>query len=232
VSAAATAFDRLKPGIRVGIPLGIAAGLLSFSFGVLARPVMGPVAPIVMSLVVFAGSAQFASLAVLSGGGSAVAAIVAGILLNLRFLPMGIALGPSVRGGRLRRGLTGQAIVDASWALANRGGGRFDPDVVIGATIPQYVCWALGTVAGVLGAGIIGDPLTLGLDALFPAFFLALLAPELRSRDGLRAAVGGALIALALLPWAPAGVPIIAACLAALPVLLRKDPAVAPEAVE
>src|SRR3954452_7926338 len=133
MSAAASTYERLKPGIKVGIPLGFAAGLLSFSFGVLARPVMGPVAPIVMSLIVFAGSAQFASLAVLTGGGSALAAIVAGILLNLRFLPMGIALGPSLRGSRLRRALTGQAIVDASWALANRGGGRFDPDVVVGA---------------------------------------------------------------------------------------------------
>ena len=103
VSEQATLYERLKPGIRVGIPLGLAALVLSFSFGVVARPVMGPVAPIVMSLVVFAGSAQFASLAVLSGGGSALAAVVAGVLLNLRFLPMGIALGPSLRGGPLRR---------------------------------------------------------------------------------------------------------------------------------
>src|SRR3954463_3109036 len=90
MSAPASTYERLKPGIKVGIPLGLAAGLLSFSFGVLAEPVMGGPAAIVMSLIVFAGSAQFASLAVLSGGGSAVAAIVAGILLNLRFLPMGI----------------------------------------------------------------------------------------------------------------------------------------------
>ena len=152
---------------------------------------------VVFSAIVFAGSAQFASLAVLSGGGSALAAVVAGVLLNLRFLPMGIALGPSLRGGPLRRALVGQAVVDASWALANRGGGRFDPDMVV------------------------GDPLVLGLDAIFPAFFLGLLAPELRSRDGLRAAIGGALIALALLPFAPPGVPIIAACLAALPALRR-----------
>jgi predicted branched-subunit amino acid permease len=221
VSEQATLLERLRPGIRVGIPLGLAAFVLSFSFGVVAQPVMGSVAPIVMSLVVFAGSAQFASLAVLSGGGSALAAVVAGVLLNLRFLPMGIALGPSLRGGPVKRGLIGQAVVDASWALANRGGGRFDPDMVLGATIPQYIGWQLGTVAGVFGADLVGDPLTLGLDAIFPAFFLGLLAPELRSKDGLRAAIGGALIALALLPFAPPGVPIIAACLAALPALRR-----------
>jgi predicted branched-subunit amino acid permease len=181
------------------------------------------VAPIVMSITVFAGSAQFASLAVLSGGGSAFAAIIAGILLNLRFLPMGIALAPSVRAGPLVRALVGQAIVDASWAVANRGGGRFDPYVVVGATIPQYICWTAGTVLGVLGADLLGDPLTFGLDALFPAFFLALLAPELRTRAGLRTAVGGVLIAFALLPWAPPGVPILAACLAALPGLWMKS---------
>jgi predicted branched-subunit amino acid permease len=218
-----TALERLKPGIRVGIPLGLAAFVLSFSFGVVAQPVMGSVAPIVMSVVVFAGSSQFASLAVLSGGGSPLAAVLAGVLLNLRFLPMGIALGPSVRGGALKRALTGQAIVDASWALANRGGGRFDPDIVVGATIPQYIGWTLGTVIGVFGADLVGDPLRLGLDAVFPAFFLGLLAPELRSRDGLRAAIGGTLIALALLPVAPPGVPILAACLAVLPALRKRS---------
>jgi predicted branched-subunit amino acid permease len=219
VTDRADLLERLKPGIRIGIPLGLAAFVLSFSFGVVARPVMGTAAPIVMSVIVFAGSSQFASLAVLSGGGSALAAVVAGILLNLRFLPMGIALGPSLRGGALKRALTGQAVVDASWAIANRGGGRFDPDMVVGATIPQYIGWVLGTVVGVFGADLVGDPLTLGLDAIFPAFFLGLLAPELRTRDGLRTAIGGALIALALLPFAPAGVPILAACLAALPAL-------------
>ena len=196
---------RYGPGVRAGIPLGVAALLLSFSFGVVARPVMGSVAPIVMSVVVFAGSCQFAALAVLAGGGSALPAIVAGILLNLRFAPMGIALAPSLRGGVLRRGLAG----------------RFDADFLLGATLPQYVLWVLGTVLGVACAGLVGDPRALGLDALFPAFFLGLLAPELRTRDGLRTAIGGALIALALIPLAPPGVPILAACLAALPGLHR-----------
>ena len=177
---------------------------------------MGPVAPIVMSVIVFAGSSQFAALAVLSGGGGALAAIVAGILLNLRFGPMGIALAPSLRGGRLQRGLTGQAVVDASWAMANQGAGRFDPDLLLGATLPQYVGWVLGTVLGVLGGGLIGDPLRLGLDAVFPAFFLGLLAPELRDGRGRAAAALGAAIALVLAPFVPAGVPILAACLAAL----------------
>jgi 4-azaleucine resistance transporter AzlC len=203
-------------GLRAGIPYGIASLLLGFSFGVLARPVMGPIAAIVMSVVVFAGSAQFAALAVLSAGGGAAAAIVAGVLLNLRFVPMGIAIAPSLGQGRLGRALRGQALVDASWALANRGDGRFDIEFLLGSTAVQYPGWVLGTVLGALAGGVIANPEALGLDAIFPAFFLALLAAELR-RPAARAVAGlGAGIALLLTPLAPAGVPIVAAAFAAL----------------
>jgi predicted branched-subunit amino acid permease len=211
----------LRPGVRAGLPLGLAAVLIGLSFGVLARPVMGPVAPIVMSVVLFAGSAQFGSLAVLAAGGGALPAIVAGLLLNARFLPMGIAVAPSLPGSRARRAAEGQAVVDASWALANRGDGRFDRHMLIGATIPQYPAWVGGTVLGVLLGDAIGDPDRFGLDALFPAFFLALLVPELRTRTEVSVALGAAALALALTPVVPAGVPILAACLLALVGLRR-----------
>ena len=142
---------------------------------------MGDAAPIAMSALMFAGSAQFAALAVLAADGSVAAAVGAGILLNLRYLPMGIALAPSLHGGPLRRALIGQGMVDASWALANRGGGRFDPAFMVGATLPSYPAWVGGTAIGVLAGDAIGDPERLGLDAMFPAFFLGLLlAGELR----------------------------------------------------
>ena len=140
----------LGPGVRAGVPLGLAALLIGLSFGVLARPVMGPIAPIVMSMVLFAGSAQFGSLAVLAAGGGALPAIVAGLLLNARFLPMGIAVAPSLPGSATRRAVEGQAVVDASWALANQGDGRFDRHMLLGATLPQYPAWVGGTVLGVL----------------------------------------------------------------------------------
>jgi len=189
---------------------------------------MGTVAPIVMSAVVFAGSAQFAALAVLAAGGGAGAAIVAGILLNARYGPMGIALAPSLEGGALRRAVFGQAMIDASWAMANRGGGRFDPAFMVGATLPSYPCWVGGTAIGVLAGDLIGHPESLGLDAIFPAFFLALLIEELRrGRLAVAAACIGAAIALALTPVAPAGVPVIAACAAALLGLADRGPAFA-----
>ncbi len=210
--------------MRLGTPYAVAAFLLAVSFGVLAEPLMGTVAPIVMSALLFAGSAQFAATAVLAAGGGAAAAIAAGVLLNARYGPMGIALAPSLRGGRLRRAAIGQAMIDYSWAAASRGGGRFDPAFMVGATLPAYPAWVGGTALGVFAGDAIGDPGSLGLDALFPAFFLALLiegefrgAPgEPRPRAPLVVAALGSLIALALIPFTPAGVPVIAASAAAL----------------
>ena len=208
----------------MGLPFGAVALLIGVSFGVLARPVMGDVAPIVMSAVLFAGSSQFGALAVLAAGGPALTAVAAGLLLNARFVPMGIAIAPSLRGGSLRRALIGQTMIDASWALASRGGGRFDVPYMIGATVPSYPGWVGGTAIGVLIGDSIGEPDRLGLDAMFPAFFLALLvAGELqRSRRAVAAAVLGAAIALALIPVAPAGIPVIAASAAALIGLRRQ----------
>lgn len=207
-----------RAGQRAGVPFAIASFVLAATFGVLAAPVMGTVAPIVMSAIVYAGSAQFGALAVLAAGGGPIAAVVAGTLLNARYLPMGIALGPSVEGGPLRRGLVGQGMIDFSWAAAARGGGRFDWRFMLGATSPAYPCWVAGTVAGVLAGDLIGDPERLGLDAIFPAFFLALLlSGEVSAgRRALVAALLGGAVALALIPIAPPGLPVIAACLGAL----------------
>lgn len=214
VPTQAPARDRVLAGLHAGLPYGAASLLLGLSFGVLARPLMGPVATIVMSTIVFAGSAQFAALAVLSAGGGAAAAIIAGMLLNLRFVPMGIAIAPSLRAGPLGRALRGQAIIDASWALANRGGGRFDIEFLLGSTLAQYPAWVGGTVVGALAGGLIGNPRALGLDAIFPAFFLGLLVAELRRAEARPVAMLGGAIALVLTPLTPAGVPIIVAAAA------------------
>jgi 4-azaleucine resistance transporter AzlC len=176
---------------------------------------MGPVAPIVMSVIVFAGSAQFAALAVLSAGGGAVAAIVAGALLNLRFVPMGIAIAPWLRERALGRAFRAQAIVDASWAMAHLGEGRYDPDFLLGATLAQYPTWVIGTVIGVI-VGPALDAKALGLDAILPAFFFGLLMAELPKPQAKLVAALGAATAAVLTPLAPPGVPIIAASAAVL----------------
>jgi 4-azaleucine resistance transporter AzlC len=204
-------------GARASVPFVLATLVLGISFGVLARSLgWGALAPIVFSIIAFSGSAQFAVAAVLGAGGGPIAAIVAAALLNARFGPMGIAVAPYLKGGPFRRALEGQAVIDASWALANRGGGRFDREFMIGATIPQGVAWIVGTAIGVVGGNFIGDLERLGLDVIFPAFFLALLVEELRNGRAVAVALIAAALALALVPFVPPGVPVIAACVAAL----------------
>lgn len=212
-----------REGLKVGIPFSVAAGLVSLSFGVVARDVgFSAWAAIIMSLIVFAGSAQFASVAILAGGGNPVAAIAAASLMNSRFLPMGAALAPSLPGGRWKRAAQGQAVVDASWAVAARPDGSFDRWKLFGTTAPQFLMWQLGTIAGAFGGDLVGDLDRLGLDAIYPAFFVAILIPELHDRDRVGVALAGAAIALALVSFTPPGVPILVASTAALWGLRRR----------
>jgi len=212
-------------GARASLPFTLVTLVLGISFGVLARSLgWGIVAPIVFSVIAFSGSAQFAVAAVLGAGGGALAAILAAVLINARFGPMGVTVAPYLKGGPLRRALEGQAVVDASWALASRGGGRFDREFMIGATLPQAVAWIVGTAIGAVSGNLIGNPERLGLDVIFPAFFLGLLAEELRSgRRAVVVALIAAVLALTLVPFTPPGVPVIAACAAAL-LGLRRSP--------
>jgi predicted branched-subunit amino acid permease len=138
------------------------------------------------------------------------------VLLNARYLAMGLALAPSLRGRPASRAAFAMAMVDSSWAGSSAGDGTFDPWYLVGMTTPQYPGWVLGTVVGVLIGSALGNPATYGLDALFPAFFVTLLFEEVRGRRKLAAAGGGAGIALVLTPFAPAGLPILTAAAAAL----------------
>jgi 4-azaleucine resistance transporter AzlC len=193
-------------------PLVVAVAAFGISYGVLAEAAgMGGLAPIVMSATTFAGSAQFASASILDEGGAVAAAIAAAVLLNTRYVPIGISVAPLFRGPAWRRFLEAQLVVDESWAIANQGGGRFDRGLLLGAGLVLYPSWVLSTAIGTVAGDVLGDPERLGLDAAFPALFLALLIPQLRSRTAVAAALGGAAVALALVPVAPAGVPIVAA---------------------
>ena len=207
----------MREGAKAAVPLAIAIGGFGVSFGVLARSAhLGWAAPIVMSITTFAGSAQFAALSILGSGGGAVAATVAALLLNSRYGPMGVSVSREFSGSRWSRLVRAQLVIDESWALGHRGGGRYDLPRIIGAGLACYVAWVAGTVAGVAAGNVVGNPSRWGLDAAFPAMFLVLLVPQLRSRHAVGAAVGGAAIALLLVPLAPAGVPIIAATVACL----------------
>lgn len=204
-------------GARAVAPLAVAVLGFGVSFGVLARTAgFGWVAPIVMSATTFAGSAQFAAASILGDGGTIAAAVTAALLLNARYGPIGVSVAPYLRGSSFSRLVHAQLVVDESWAVSAEGDGRFDPQVLIGAGLVLYVSWVAGTAVGVFGGQALGDPSKLGLDAAFPALFLALLVPQVRGARPLVAAALGAAIALALTPVAPAGVPIIAASAACL----------------
>lgn len=204
-------------GMRKGLPVALALIPIGLTFGVLGRlDGLGTIAPVAFSALTFSASAQFAATGVVAVGGSIAAAVVSAGLLNSRFVPMGVAASSAFTGGRLRRAVQAQALADASWVLASRGDGTFDRKLLIGATVPQYVSWIAATWAGAIVGSQIGDPSRFGIDAVFPAFFLALLAGEVRDLRRLQVALVAAAITLALVPVLPPGIPLVAACAASL----------------
>jgi len=231
--------DRFFEGVRIGTGLAAASFVLAITFGALTRSQgWGVLAPIICSLVVFSGSAQFALATALGGGGGAGPAVIAAGLINGRYLPMGLAVAPSLRGNRFRRAIEGQAVVDGSWAAAHLGNGRFDRELLIGSTLVQWPAWVLGTAVGVFVAPSPAVVHTYGLDLAFPAFFLVLLLDELPSaRKGWAAAGIGATVAAGLVAVLPAGLALIGATVGSLiglgdRVPGRSDPADAPGRTE
>src|ERR671913_1863800 len=124
-------------GVRAGLPFALVVGVVGFSFGALARSLgWGVIAPITFSVATFSVAAQFAVAAVLGAGGGAFTAIAAAVLLNARFLPIGVSVAPFLKDGPLRRALEGQTVLTTSWALAGSPRGRFDRAFMIGAPLP------------------------------------------------------------------------------------------------
>jgi len=199
-----------RDGIRAVLAIAATVSFFGASFGLLARSSgLGIIAPLVMSATTFAGSAQFAVVSILGTSGGAAAAVAAAVLLNARYVPISISVASLFHGPRLRRLAEAQLIVDESWAISSRGGGRFDRRLLVGAGLVLYVAWVGGGEA-------LGDPRDLGLDGAFPALFLALLVPQLAGARERAAALLGGAIALALTPFTPAGTPIVAAAVACL----------------
>lgn len=195
----------------------LADGVVGLSFGAIAvSHGLHPWVPIVLSLTVFAGAAQFVFVDALASGNVA-AAVAAACIVNVRHLPYGIAIGDALgeRGSVIRR-LTGSHIVtDESTAFA----ASYEDPVhrraafwLCGAGI--FVVWNIGTAAGVLLGDTIGDTDALGLDAAFPAVLLALALPSIRRASTVRAVLVGVAVALATTPWLPAGVPVLLSLIA------------------
>jgi len=175
-----------------------------------------------MSVFVFAGGAQFLSVGVVAGGGSAVAAVLAGLLLNARHLPFGLAIA-DVIGQRPAAKLVGSHLmVDESVAFAlSQETPRLRRQAYWMSGAALFVAWNTGSLIGAAAGRVVGDPAALGVDAAFPAGLLALILPSLRERLALRVALIGAVLAVLLTPVLPPGLPVLAALIAlvfALPV--------------
>lgn len=199
------------------LPLAGATVIDGLAFGLLARSTgLDAGAAVAMSAFAFSGSAQFAAIGVIGSGGGVLAAVVPALFLNARAVPMGLSIAPTLKGGRARRALEAQLVIDESWAASQVAPGRFSRPLllIVGAT--QWLAWLGGTLAGAAGAAFVGEPRRLGLDAVVPALFLALLIPQLKSGNARLAAAGAAAITLALTPVAPPGIAATAAVAATL----------------
>jgi 4-azaleucine resistance transporter AzlC len=198
--------------VRDVAALGAASAFVGVSYGAIAVAAGLPVWLVVaMSLLVFAGGAQFIAVGLISAG-NPVAAVVAGLLLNARHLPFGLAVADVVGSGLGSRLVGAHLMVDESvaFALAQQDEARRRRAYwLTGATL--FVAWNTGTVAGIALAGSVGDPGTLGLDAAFPAGLLALLMTTLRQRRPRRVALVGAAVAVLATPLLPAGLPVLLA---------------------
>jgi 4-azaleucine resistance transporter AzlC len=219
--------DRL---LRDALSIGVATGVYAVSFGVLSVTAGFSVAQTcVMSLVAFTGASQFTFVSIMGAGGGIAAALPPAILLAARNGIYALSLGSVLRRGAWRRALDAHLVIDESTAMAHAQ--REPADRRRGfllTALAIFACWNAGTLAGALAGGILGDPRALGLDAVFPAVFLALLAPQLRARGTAHAALAGAAIATALLPIAPVGVPVMASALAAIPLLTLRERSASP----
>jgi 4-azaleucine resistance transporter AzlC len=168
--------------------------------------------PVLMSVAIFAGGSQFMAVGIVAAGGSPAAAVLAGLVLNARHLPFGLAVGDVLGNGWLARIVGSHLLIDESTAFAMA---QKDPARARAAYwacgVALFVTWNTGVLVGALAGQAIGDSGTFGLDAAFPAAMLALTLPALKDAATRNAALVGAAIALVTTPFLPAGVPVLLA---------------------
>ncbi len=188
--------------------------MIGLSFGALSVAGGLPVwVPVLMSLTVYAGSAQFSAVGVLLAGGGPVAATATGLLLNTRTAAFSLAVADLLGPGRAARLLGAHLVTDetVAFALAQPDPARRRTAFWVFGT-GLFAVWNAGVLTGALAGTALGDPARYGLDAAFPAVLVALVLPTLRADTRLRRpAALGALLALAAAAFVPAGVPVLLA---------------------
>lgn len=181
----------------VGISYGASAAAAGFPLWL----------PAVTGALVLAGSSEFLFVGIIAAGGNPFAAVAAGLLVNARHVPYGLAVPEVIEPG-WRRVLGTHLMNDESVVLA-----LSQPDLVRKRAAYQLcglgilIAWPLGAFLGSVGGTQVRDIGAFGLDATFPAVILALVMPSLRDRITLRAALVGAAVALVATRYLPAGLP-------------------------
>ncbi|HLZ36689.1 MAG TPA: AzlC family ABC transporter permease [Mycobacteriales bacterium] len=205
--------------VRDAVGVGTAVGTYGVSFGAVAVAAGFSVPQAcALSVLAFTGASQFALVGVLGAGGGPVSGVATALLLGSRNALYGLRLASLLRlRGLGERVIGAQLVIDETTAMAlARSAGEAARLAFWATGLSIYVVWNLATLLGALGAEALGDPAALGLDAAVPAAFLALLVPQLRDPLSRWTAVAGALVALALVPFAAPGVPVLAAGLVAV----------------
>jgi len=217
----------------------LAVWFIGLSYGALAVASGFPLwVPAAQSVLVLAGASEFLFIGIVAAGGNPLAAAAAGLLVNARHLPYGLALpdmtgpdmtGPDVTGRGWRRLLGSHVMNDESvvFALAQEDLPR-QRAAYWACGLGVLLCWPAGAILGALIGGVIGNTGAFGLDAMFPAVILALIMPALRDRLTRRAALAGAVIALAVTPFLPAGLPVLLALAGVLVVVIPRPAKQAP----
>ncbi|MGW5310298.1 AzlC family ABC transporter permease [Nocardia thailandica] len=189
-----------------------AVGVFGVSYGASTIASGFPVwMPVVMAVTVLAGGSELLFFGIVAAGGSPLAAVAAGLLLNARHLPYGLS-APEVFGRGWRRMLGIHVLNDESVAFAQAPGAPDRKRAAYWACgIGVALCWPLGAALGAVLGSLVPDTHALGLDAVFPVILLALILPALADRATLRPVLIGAAVAVAVSPVVPAGVPILLA---------------------
>lgn len=199
--------------VRDALAVGIATGAYGVSFGAIAAATgLSVLQACALSALVFTGASQFAFVGVVAAGGAPLAGTATALLLGSRNTLYGLRLTSllSLRPGA--RVVGSHLVIDESTAMAVNRTDRDDARLGFFATgLAVFVLWNAATVAGALGGQALGDPRDLGLDAAVGAAFLALLWPRLETRTNRGIAVAAAVVAVGLVPFVPAGVPVLVA---------------------
>lgn len=203
------------------VAIGAATGAYGISFGALAVTNGFDVWQTqALSLFMFTGASQFATVAILGAGGTALAAVATALLLGLRNGLYALSLAHDLAPRGWRRVATAQLTIDESTAMAVAN--SEDPDrsamryAFVATGVSVFVLWNLGTLLGALSAGLIGDPRMYGLDAAAAAAFLALLWPRLGHNEARMVAVVAGLLTVILIPLVSPGLPVLASALVAV----------------